>query len=57
VYARALPAAFAGGLVLLDGGLYPVLTGVLLLAAAGLMRFTPAPPCSARPWVAPSRAT
>lgn len=33
----ALPAAFAGGLVLLDGGLYLALTGVLLLTAAGLM--------------------
>ncbi len=33
----ALPAAFAGGLVVLDGSLYFVLTGVLLLAAAALM--------------------
>jgi hypothetical protein len=33
----ALPAAFAGGLVVLGSGLYLVLTGVLLLAAAGLM--------------------
>jgi len=35
----ALPAAFAGGLVVLDGRLYLVLTGLLLLAAAGLMVF------------------
>lgn len=35
--AAALPAAFAGGLVVLDGGLYLGLTGVLLLIAAGLM--------------------
>src|SRR5262249_841065 len=33
----ALPAAFVGGLVVLDGGLYLVLTGVLLLAVAVLM--------------------
>jgi uncharacterized membrane protein YfcA len=33
----ALPAAFAGGLVVLDGHFYLVLTGLLLLTAAGLM--------------------
>lgn len=33
----ALPAAFAGGLVALDAGPYTILTGLLLLAAAGLM--------------------
>lgn len=33
----AVPAAFVGGLVVLDGRFYLVLTGLLLLAAAGLM--------------------
>jgi uncharacterized membrane protein YfcA len=37
--ATALPAAFAGGLVVLEGRLYFVLTGLMLLAAAGLMLF------------------
>ncbi|TWT08729.1 sulfite exporter TauE/SafE family protein [Reyranella sp. CPCC 100927] len=35
--ASALPAAFAGGLIVLEDSLYLVLTGVLLLAAAALM--------------------
>jgi uncharacterized membrane protein YfcA len=35
--AAALPAAFLGGLIVLEGRLYLVLTGSLLLAAAALM--------------------
>jgi drug/metabolite transporter (DMT)-like permease/uncharacterized membrane protein YfcA len=35
----SLPAAFLGGLVVLGGGAYLALTGMLLLLAAGLMAF------------------
>ncbi len=35
----SLPAAFLGGLVVLEGGAYLALTGMLLLLAAGLMAF------------------